>query len=154
MKTIDWKKLLVALIIPQVVGGLGAIATTPKISSWYQSLNKPFFSPPNWVFGPVWTLLFVAMGVAMYLVWKKKKIISNWYWVQLGLNLLWSVLFFGLESPGLALIEIILLWVAIRKTIVAFGKVSRVAGKILIPYLAWVSFATLLNAGVWWLNMR
>jgi tryptophan-rich sensory protein len=148
MNKINWKKLVVAILIPQIVGGVGALFTTPKIASWYSGLEKPFFSPPNWIFGPVWTLLFLLMGISLYLVWNKKKSLSDkvfkWFWIQLGLNVLWSLLFFGLESPGLALIEILILWLAIRKTMKNFS--------LQLPYLLWVSFATLLNAGVWWLN--
>lgn len=152
MNTINWKKLVISILIPQVVGGMGALFTTPKIQSWYFTLNKPFFSPPNWVFGPVWTLLFLMMGIALYIIWNKKKSLGDkifkWYWIQLFLNFLWSVIFFGLEKPGWALIEILFLWWAIFKTIKSFGK----TGRWLIPYLAWVSFASLLNAGVWWIN--
>jgi len=149
---INWKKLIVSLLIPQIVGGAGALFTTPKIQSWYINLNKPFFSPPNWLFGPVWTLLFLMMGIALYIVWNKKKSLGDktfkWYWIQLFLNLLWSVIFFGLEMPGIALIEILFLWWAIFKTIKSFGE----TGKWLVPYLMWVSFATLLNLGIWYLN--
>jgi len=145
MKKINWGKLIIAILIPQIVGGVGALFTTPKIQSWYATLNKPFFSPPNWVFGPVWTILFLMMGISLYLQWGKN---LKWFWIQLFLNLLWSVIFFGMEKPGWALIEILFLWWAIWQTIKSFGK----TGKLLIPYLAWVSFATLLNAGVWWLN--
>jgi translocator protein len=148
MKSVHWNKLIISLAIPQIVGGLGALVTTPKIQSWYLGLNKPFFSPPNWVFGPVWTLLFLLMGFSLYLVWtKKKKLTSpvfNIFWLQLFLNLLWSVLFFGLEMPFLALFEIVFLWLTIRKMTKDFP--------FQIPYLCWVSFATLLNAGIWWLN--
>ena len=148
MKKINWKKLIASLVIPQVIGGIGALFTTPKIGSWYAGLNKPFYSPPNWVFGPVWTLLFLLMGVSLYLVWNKKKSLSNkvfnTFWLQLGLNLLWSILFFGLQSPGLGLIEILFLWWAIKKMTKDFP--------LQVPYLLWVSVASLLNVGIWWLN--
>jgi translocator protein len=148
MDKINWKKLVVSLVIPQIVGGVGALFTTPKISNWYQGLNKPFYNPPNWVFGPVWTLLFLLMGISLYLVWNKKKKLSNKvfgiFWLQLGLNLLWSILFFGLQSPILGLIEILVLWMAIKKMMKDFPWQ--------LPYLLWVSFATLLNIGIWWLN--
>jgi translocator protein len=148
MKKINWVKLIVALVITQAAGGIGAIFTTPKIQSWYASLNKPFYSPPNWVFGPVWTILFILMGVGLYVAWNKKKSLTdeifNWFWIQLALNIVWSLIFFGMENPGLALIEILFLWYAILKTTKNFPYQY--------PYLAWVSFATLLNAGVWWLN--
>ncbi len=145
MKKINWSKLIISILIPQIIGGAGALFTTPKIQSWYATLNKPFFSPPNWVFGPVWTILFLMMGISLYLRWNKN---LKWFWVQLFLNLLWSVIFFGMERPDLALIEILFLWWAIWKTIKSFGK----TGVWLYPYLVWVSFATLLNAGIWWIN--
>jgi tryptophan-rich sensory protein len=155
MKKENWQKLVVALAIPQIIGGAGAFFTAPQIQGWYSQLNKPFYSPPNWIFGPVWTLLFIMMGLAQFLIWKKKKLndpIFNIYWIQLGLNYAWSVIFFGQQSPGWALVEIVFLWIAIRLTIRNFYKVNKVAGKLLYPYLAWVSFATILNLGVWWLN--
>lgn len=145
MNKIDGRKLIVSILIPQLVGGIGAMFTTSKIQTWYITLNKPFFSPPNWVFGPVWTILFLMMGVSLYLRWGKD---LKWFWTQLVLNLLWSIIFFGMEKPGLALIEILFLWWSIWKTIKSFGK----TGRLLFPYLAWVSFATLLNAGIWYLN--
>lgn len=152
MNKINWKKLIIAILIPQIIGGAGAVFTTPKIQGWYVTLNKPFFSPPNWVFGPVWTLLFLMMGIALYIVWNKKKSLTDkvftWFWIQMGLNFLWSMIFFGMENPGLALVEILVLWWAIFNNIKSFGN----TGKLLYPYLAWVSFATLLNAGIWWLN--
>ena len=148
MKRVDWKKLIAAIIIPQLAGGLGALFTTPKINGWYASLNKPFFEPPSWLFGPVWTLLFLLMGIGLYIVWMKQKSLTDkvfkWFWIQLVFNVLWSVLFFGWEKPGWALIEIIFLWLAIRKMMKSFPYQ--------LPYLAWVSFATVLNASVWWLN--
>lgn len=148
MIKLDYKKLIIALIIPQAAGGVGALATMPKISGWYAGLEKPFFNPPAWVFGPVWTILFLLMGISLYIVWSKKKSLTNkifnWFWIQLGLNVLWSVIFFGWEKPGLALIEILFLWYAIRKTMKNFP--------FMLPYLVWVSFATILNAGVWWVN--
>jgi len=145
IKKINWTRLIVAILIPQIIGGAGAIFTTPKIQGWYVTLNKPFFSPPNWVFGPVWTILFLMMGISLYLRWGKN---LKWFWIQLFLNFLWSVIFFGMENPGLALAEILILWWAIFKTIKSFDKV----GVWLYPYLAWVSFASLLNAGIWYLN--
>jgi len=152
----NWKKLIIAILIPQIAGGVGAVATTPKIRTWYAGLEKPFFSPPNWVFGPVWTLLFLLMGIALYLIWesgkKEKKEAMKIFGVQLGLNVLWSWIFFGGENPGLAVGEIVILWLAIRSTIKSFSKISKRAGQLLIPYLAWVSFAGVLNGAVWWLN--
>lgn len=151
----NYKKLGVSVLITLSAGWIGSIFTTPNIESWYKNVVKPPIAPPNWVFGPVWTILFILMGVALYRVWMKKSLGDkklNWWWIQLGLNILWSILFFGYRNPGLAMVEIIVLWVAIYKTIVSFGKIDKLASKLLIPYLAWVTFASALNFGVWWLN--
>lgn len=144
---------IVTLLIPQLAGGIGAIFTTPNISQWYVFLHKPFFAPPNWVFAPVWTTLFLLMGVALYLIWNAKKSQEKneallFFFVQLMLNILWSVLFFGLRSPLAAFLEILVLWVLILLTIFHFFKVSKVAGWLLVPYLLWVSFASVLNWGI------
>lgn len=148
MKKIDWIKLMTSIAICLGVGYLGSVATMPKIQSWYANLNKPFFSPPNWLFGPVWTILYLVMGISLYLVWKKKKKLTdkvfNWFWIQLFLNYLWSWVFFGWENPGLAVVVIVLLWWSIVK--------MRENFKYQLPYLSWVSFAMLLNMAVWWLN--
>ena len=148
--------MVIAIVIAQAAGGIGALFTTPKIQTWYATLNKPFFQPPRWLFGPVWTILFLIMGISLYLLWTKKKNMTDqkfqWFWVQLGLNVLWSIIFFGLENPGWALVEILGLWWAIRRTIRDFSGENETAGRLLIPYLAWVSFATLLNAAVWLMN--
>jgi tryptophan-rich sensory protein len=140
-----------------LAGAIGSIFTFPSITGWYAGLNKPFFSPPNWVFGPVWTILYVLMGVAAYLVFMEGKTHETKsamaaFAVQLILNVLWSVLFFGMHSPLLGLLCIAALWVSIAITIREFMKVSRTAGLLLIPYIAWVSFAALLNAAVFLLN--
>ena len=137
--------------------GLGSLVTTPRISGWYAELEKPFFNPPSWLFGPVWTILFLAMAVAGWLVWRRAGfsgtgVALTLFGVQLFLNVLWSTLFFGLKSPGVALVEIILLWAAILATLVAFRRVSRVAGLLFVPYLAWVTFAAVLNLEIWRLN--
>lgn len=155
MKKINWKKLGVSILLTQGAGGIGAIATMPKITGWYSTLVKPRFNPPNWLFGPVWTLLFLMMGAAFYLVWMKKEKNRKAIIIfagQLFLNVLWSFLFFGAESPGLAFVEIIVLWIAIAATILTFERVSRAAAWLLIPYLFWVSFASVLNAAIFQLN--
>jgi len=148
MKKINFLKLFTSIMICLGVGFLGSMATAPKIQSWYSTLEKPFFSPPNWLFGPVWTILYLLMGVSLYIVWMKKKKLTdkvfNWFWIQLFLNSLWSWVFFGWENPGLALLVIMTLWWAIVK--------MRKNFKFQLPYLGWVSFATLLNGAVWWLN--
>ncbi len=147
----DIPKLIYAIIICQLAGFVGSLFTSSAIPVWYASLQKASFNPPNWIFGPVWTLLFLLMGVSLYLIWIKKKI-PNIFWIQLGLNVLWSILFFGFKSPLLAFIDIIALWAAIFLTIKAFYKISRTASYLLIPYILWVSFAALLNIMIVILN--
>ncbi|MEM3586842.1 MAG: TspO/MBR family protein [Candidatus Jordarchaeaceae archaeon] len=128
------------------------------MSSWYQFLVKPLFSPPNWLFAPVWTILFLLMGIAAYIVWSEGwekrdvKIALSVYGVQLVLNLLWSVLFFGLRSPFYGFLEITVLWMVIILNILVFYRVSRKAAYLLIPYIIWVSFAAILNYSIWQLN--
>ncbi|MCP4439005.1 MAG: tryptophan-rich sensory protein [Aureispira sp.] len=139
---------------------IGSYATASSVSSWYLTLNKPSFNPPSWLFGPVWTLLYISMGIAAYYFWNAaEEQNSPWlkwglsiFFAQLVLNALWSVLFFGTQTLGLAFIEIIIMWVAILGTIIIFAKVLPWTGYILIPYLCWVSFASLLNGSIWWLN--
>ena len=116
-------KLILSIGICLGAGILGSFFTVSSIPNWYVTLNKPFFSPPNWVFGPVWTILYILMGYSLYLVWKKKKVPSV-FWLQLILNASWSIIFFGMKNPGLALIDIALLWVAIVLTIKSFYKIS------------------------------
>lgn len=140
-----------SLAICQGAGLIGSIFTFPAIGGWYQTLVKPSFSPPNWIFGPVWTLLYLMMGVSLYFIWVRKGSLK-WFWVQLVLNSLWSILFFGLKSPGLAFLEIIFLWYAILTTIKTFLKQFKPAAYLLYPYLAWVSFASVLNFSIWVLN--
>lgn len=157
MKVIDVLKLMLSLLICQLAGLVGSLFTTPAIPTWYKTLNKPFFTPPNWIFGPVWISLFVLMGISLFFVWRrtdhpKFKMAFIFFFVQLILNILWSVAFFGLRSPLLGLIDIVLLWIAILLTILNFFKVSKFAGLLLIPYLLWGSFATLLNFSLWILN--
>jgi len=135
-------------------GILGSLVTTTR--GWYGTLNKPSFNPPGWVFGPVWTILYLMMGISLYLVWmsnsKLKNIALIVFAAQLVLNAIWSPLFFGLHSPLLAFIDIVLMWVAIIATIYFFYQVSRPAAYLLIPYLFWVSFAAFLNLSIYRLN--
>ena len=145
------------MLVCFAAAGLGSLATTPQIPGWYAGLEKPFFSPPNWLFGPVWTVLFLAMAVAGWMVWRRRgfsgaPVAFTLFGAQLVLNVLWSVLFFGLQSPGAALIEIVVLWIFILATLLAFSKVSRNASLLLVPYLAWVTFAAVLNLAIWYLN--
>jgi len=150
-------KLIISLIIPQLAGGIGSLFTMNSVGTWYQILEKPFFSPPNWVFAPVWTTLFILMGVALFLVWKKDYVpgrnLALWvFGIQLALNVLWSFVFFGMHQPGWAMAEILVLWFAIAANMLAFHHVSKAAGWLLLPYLLWVSFAAVLNCAIWRLN--
>jgi translocator protein len=137
-------------------GGVGSFATTPQIPTWYASLSRPPWTPPSWVFAPVWTTLYIMMGVSGWLVWRKSQSLHTraflFFWIQLGLNALWSFLFFGWESPGLAFGEIVLLWLSIAATFWMFRKWSGTAALLLVPYLGWVSFASYLNFAIWQLN--
>lgn len=150
--------LILSLVVTLSAGALGSFFTTPSIPTWYASLNKPFFNPPNWLFGPVWTLLYVLMAVSVYLVWTsqttrhQKTKGALLYLIQLCLNTLWSVIFFGMKSPEIALIEILILEIAIIFTALSFYKISRTAGRLLIPYLLWTTFATVLNLSIVLLN--
>lgn len=158
MKTINVLKLLTSLIICQLAGVVGSFFTFPAISSWYTYLEKPPFNPPNWVFSPVWIIMFLFMGISLYLLWEEGlgnhsvKIALLFFSIQLILNICWSIVFFGLKSPFFALIEIIILWIAILITILKSFKVSKAAGILLIPYILWVSFAAVLNFFLWNLN--
>jgi len=153
-------KLIAAVLFCQAAGFLGSLATTPSIGGWYKSLAKPSFNPPNWVFGPVWTTLYLLRGIALFLVWRlglKTEGVQAaliLFLIQLALNTLWSILFFGLHQPLPALIEIIVLWAFILWTMIKFFGLSRPAGWLLVPYLLWVSFASVLNFFLWWGNAK
>lgn len=154
----DIWKLVVSIVACLAAGGIGSIFTRSAIPTWYATLEKPAFSPPNWLFAPVWTFLYILMGVAAFLVWRQgsgnRRVSSALivFLIQLILNALWSVVFFGLESPLYGLIVISLLWVAILVTVIQFFKISRVASALLWPYLLWVAFAAVLNSSIWLLN--
>ena len=154
----DILKLVISLIICQCAGLIGSVFTTPAIPTWYAALEKPFFTPPNWLFAPAWATLYLLMGVAAFLLWRRGlsqegvKPALVIFLVQLVLNTLWSVIFFGLESPLGGVIVIVVLWVAILFTILKFFRLSVVAGSLLLPYILWVSFAAALNISVWILN--
>jgi translocator protein len=156
---INYFKLLASVLVCQFAGILGSVFTLSSIDNWYSLLEKPIFNPPSWVFFPVWTLLYTLMGIALYIVWEKGvhdrdvKIGLIFFGMQLILNTLWSFLFFGLRSPYYGLVEIVFLWLAIILTIVQFNKVSKIASYLLVPYILWVSFATLLNYYLWSLNI-
>ncbi|WP_281230966.1 TspO/MBR family protein [Flavobacterium gelatinilyticum] len=152
-------KIAIALVICLTVGYSAGVVTKPSIATWYVTLEKPVFNPPNWIFMPVWTMLYILMAIAAALVWDRIKEQTEevkkallFFLIQLTLNAIWSYLFFGLKNPMLALIEIILLWLLIYETYLKFIKINKTAGYLLIPYLAWVGFASVLNASIWWLN--
>ena len=152
-----WWKLAGAIGLSELAGGVGAIFTTSKIPTWYAGLNQPSWNPPAGVFGPVWTLLYALMGVSLWLVWEaknneQKQVAINLFWWQLAVNVLWSVVFFGLENLGLAVIVILVLLGLIIAYIVLAWRVNRWAGLVMAPYVAWVAFATILNVTVWQLN--
>ena len=154
MPKTNWFKLIIAILICQAAGGIGSIFTMPAIGAWYATLHKPFFNPPNWIFGPVWTLLFLLMGFALYLVWQKKdnKKALIIFGIQLILNIAWSFCFFYVQNPLAGLIEILVLWIFILLTIIYFYKISKSAAYLLIPYILWVSFAAVLNYFLYILN--
>lgn len=151
-------KLIASILIVFLGAALGSVATTPELATWYSELIKPAWNPPNWVFGPVWTILYFLMGIALFLVWREGldrrdvKYAILIFAVQLGLNIAWSVVFFGLNSIIGGLVLIFILWLAIWANIVAFYVISKPAGLILIPYLIWVSIASYLNYTIYLLN--
>ena len=151
-------KLLIAMLIPLLVGGTAGFFTASGVDGWYALANKPWFNPPNWIFMPVWTMLYLMMGIAMYLVWKTKadKSIKQTaiilFAVQLTLNFFWSLIFFKMQQPGWAFAEIIVMWLMILLTTIWFSKISSAAAWLLVPYLCWVSFASVLNYAIWQLN--
>ena len=181
MKNDNLIKLFSSIIICEFAGIIGSFYTVPQINSWYAGLNKPSFNPPSWIFGPVWTTIFVLMGIALYLVWDKKwepknkfkfgqikpwnrlsqKLLTgSWekanivliFSTQIILNILWSIIFFANHSLGMAFFELLMLWFAILFTIVNFYRVSKIAGLLLLPYILWVTFAGVLNYFLWVLN--
>ena len=158
MKLNNFFKLVIAIAVSEAAGIIGSVFTISAIPTWYAGLVKPAFNPPSWVFGPAWTTLYALMGIAAFLVWKNGwerkdiKMALGVFGIQLFLNAAWSIIFFGLQSPGWALVDIVLLWLAIVWTIVVFYKISKPAAYLLVPYLLWVSFASYLNYSIWVLN--
>ena len=154
----NWVKLIISLALPQIAGISGALLTDTGESSWFQSLNKPEWNPPGWLFGPVWTTLYILMGIAFYLVWKarafstkKQPAMIAWI-VQLVFNFFWTIIFFGWQQPGWAFAEICCLWILILITIFLFARISKLAAWLMVPYISWVSFAALLNYTIWQMN--
>ncbi len=158
MKSSSVLKLIGSIILCELAGIIGSLFTVTAINSWYKTILKPALNPPSWIFGPVWTTLYALMGAALFLIWRKgfekkehrRALIL--FGFQLFLNAIWSIIFFGLHSPFWALVDILALWFSILATLILFFKISRAATYLLIPYLAWVSFATYLNFMIWMLN--
>jgi len=161
----DILRLVISIAIPLMAGLIGSIFTSQSVSTWFQTTEKPSFSPPNWLFGPVWTSLYVLMGVSLFLIWRvtssttfpKDRRIREMaafiaFGTQLILNVLWSFLFFGLRSPQLAFVEIMILLISIVVTIVIFSKISKLSAILMLPYAGWVAFASFLNLQIWLLN--
>ncbi|MBL0183277.1 MAG: tryptophan-rich sensory protein [Chitinophagaceae bacterium] len=151
-------KLIISILVPLLVGAISGLFTSSGVNGWYATANKPWFNPPNWIFAPVWTALCILMGIALFLVWKSeaektvKQTAIILFAIQLALNFFWSFIFFKLQLPGWAFAEIILMWIMIFITILWFGKISSAAAWLLVPYISWVSFASVLNYAVWKLN--
>lgn len=154
----NYKRLIISLALPQLAGLIGSIFTTSAIPVWYATLQRPSFSPPNWIFGPVWITLYVLMGISVYLVWqkievnKKAKRAMLFFWIHLFFNASWSIIFFGFQNPGLAFVNIIIIWFFIIVLMIKFWQINKWSTHLLIPYLLWVSFASILNFFIWYLN--
>jgi benzodiazapine receptor len=159
VKTKDVITLVISILICQGAGFIGSLFTRPSIPTWYATLVKPPFTPPNGIFAPVWITLFLLMGISLFLIWRRRlaerkvRVALGCFGSQLLFNILWSVLFFGLRSPLAGFIDIAVLWVAIALTIFYFLKISKTAGVLLMPYIVWVSFAAVLNGYIWRLNL-
>jgi tryptophan-rich sensory protein len=151
-------KLIVSILASFAAGGIGSLFTFKAIPTWYAGLKKPRYTPPNGAFGPVWTTLYILMGISVFLIWKEGLSTDGallafvLFWTQLAINAIWSIIFFGLKSKGGGVITIIVLWLLILTTIGASFPVSVWAGVLLIPYIMWVSIASYLNIGIWMLN--
>lgn len=151
-------KLVISITIPLAIGATAGFFTVTGVDSWYQTIHKPSWNPPNWVFGPVWTTLYVMMGIALYLIWKSgaaaslKKTAIILFTIQLTLNFFWSFIFFDQRQIGWAFVEIIAMLLMILLTIFAFARVSKAAAWLMVPYISWVSFASILNYSIWRLN--
>jgi tryptophan-rich sensory protein len=157
MKKNVFFKLVVSILLPLGVGAIAGMFTSSAVPEWYATLNRPSFNPPNGLFGPVWTTLYTLMGISLFLIWKQivskeRNIAIFVFFLQLALNFCWSFIFFYFNMIGLALIEIILLWISIVIMLVLFFKIKPIAAYINIPYLLWVTFATILNASYYFLN--
>ena len=158
MKQLSFPKLFAAIALCEFAGAVGAIFTAPSIPIWYATLEKPLLSPPNWIFAPVWMVLYALMGIALWLVMEKdaparaKKAAQRLFVFQLALNISWSLIFFGLHAVSAAFIELLSLWLAVLAVILAFHRISKSAAWWLTPYILWVSFALYLNLSIWLIN--
>ncbi len=158
IRVINIVKLFISLVVCQCAGIIGSVFTAPAIPNWYATLQKPAFTPPNWLFAPAWITLYLLMGIAAFLVWRvglenrRVRTALIIFLVQLVLNALWSVVFFGMQSPLYGVIVIAILWLMILLTILKFARISATAAWLLVPYILWVSFATALNISIWILN--
>lgn len=155
----NWWVLGGFILVCMGVGGLAGWATSGSIDGWYRTITKPDWTPPDWAFGPAWTVLYIAMAVAAWRVWRvgarhpaEVKLALVWFWIQLALNFAWSFLFFTAQSPALAFVEIVFFWIAIVVTMFYFWRIDQIAGVLFVPYIAWVSFAGALNFAIWMLN--
>ena len=154
----NYKRLIISLALPLLAGFLGSFFTAPAVTTWYAELIKPSFNPPSWIFGPMWTTLYILIGISVYLVWQqvnknKKARTALWlFWIHLFFNAIWSIIFFGLQSPAWAFLDILILLALIVVLIVLFARINKSAALLLIPYLLWVSFASVLNYSIWILN--
>jgi len=149
-------RFVASILICLTAGAVGSFFTSTSVNFWYRTLNKPSFNPPDWLFAPVWTTLYILMGISLYIILgsdnNKKRAALIVFSIQLALNLLWSAIFFGLRNPTFALIEIIFLWFSILVAIFIFRRISIFASILLVPYILWVSFAVLLNSLIVILN--
>lgn len=157
MRVLFSAKLLISILLPIALGAIAGMFTSQSVPEWYATLNRPSFNPPNWIFGPVWTTLYIIMGISLFLIWKqdvskKRNFAILIFMIQLILNFGWSFIFFYFNMIGIALLEIVLLWFSIITMLVLFYKIKPIASYINIPYLLWVTFATVLNASYYLLN--
>jgi translocator protein len=154
----NWVRLLIAILLPLIVGAVAGMFTASEITGWFQTIEKPTWQPPNWLFGPVWTVLYLMMGIAFYLVWKKqapkgiKRMAITLWIIQLVFNFLWSFIFFKKHQLDWALGEILVLWFFILLTILFFARISKLAAWLMVPYISWVTFASLLTFAIYELN--
>jgi benzodiazapine receptor len=156
---IDIAKLIITIVICELAGIIGSFFTMKSVDGWYRKIKKPSFNPPSWIFGPVWTLLYLMMGISLYFIWISAGSFNIVpaifvFAIQLFLNLIWSLLFFKLHSPKWAFVDIVLMFIAILTTIIVFYPISKIAAYLLVPYILWVIFASLLNFKIWELNRK